>query len=180
MSDFQNDFQGTMLQEALKLGLNRVKSYFLSLYNDYRIVAVETAVELRRKPLKGVIYATVFTGTMVAYKTRPNQDHFLSAVSDCRLKLLQIADEIRNEKSEAFINEVTNLINHNALLSLNLLFFTVIFQTEMVKGCDLFEVRKNISHLPTWLAAYGTVVDIGLTYIVSFVLLCLLDGSKPN
>ncbi|KRX39720.1 Uncharacterized protein T05_14938 [Trichinella murrelli] len=139
------------MSKLIRLGWSQLKTYLTTVLTDYKAVAKDVVVELEEKPWKFVLGG-------ITYACNPTYQDFLSTVTQCRLQLLQLADLMRNERSQAHVDKLSILFNQQAIHAVNCIFFTVLLEKESLDGCDLYSVQNSLDKWTKW---QDRIVDIG-------------------
>ncbi|KRY38829.1 Uncharacterized protein T01_11145 [Trichinella spiralis] len=139
------------MSKLIRLGWSQLKTYLTTVLTDYKAVAKDVIVELEEKPWKFVLGG-------ITYACNPTYQDFLSTVTQCRLQLLQLADLMRNERSQAHVDKLSILFNQQAIHAVNCIFFTVLLEKESLDGCDLYSVQNSLDKWTKW---QDRIVDIG-------------------
>ncbi|KAL1285405.1 Mitochondrial import inner membrane translocase subunit [Trichinella pseudospiralis] len=146
------------MSKLIRLGWSQLKTYLTAVLTDYKAVARDVVVELEQKPWKFVLGGISFCFFYTAYACNPTYQDFLSTVTQCRLQLLQLADLMRNERSQAHVDKLSILFNQQAIHAINCIFFTVLLEKESLDGCDLFSIRNSPDKWTKW---QDRIIDIG-------------------
>ncbi|KAL1244770.1 Mitochondrial import inner membrane translocase subunit [Trichinella spiralis] len=146
------------MSKLIRLGWSQLKTYLTTVLTDYKAVAKDVIVELEEKPWKFVLGGISLCFFYTAYACNPTYQDFLSTVTQCRLQLLQLADLMRNERSQAHVDKLSILFNQQAIHAVNCIFFTVLLEKESLDGCDLYSVQNSLDKWTKW---QDRIVDIG-------------------
>ncbi|XP_053572019.1 mitochondrial import inner membrane translocase subunit Tim29 [Bombina bombina] len=145
-------------RERLRTG--KMATWVKSLLHDYSEACKDIVVGAKERPGKAAFYITLLAGAGVCSSKAPSEDSFQCAVLDASASLLLLSAWTRSGKSDQHVQRLTNLWNQGRLRYLNLIFFSLIYETPYDSECDLYPA--SCPHLqPRWKDFPSRVLDIG-------------------
>lgn len=150
------------LPEKYKGGrLEKLSHYWKSLLEDYGAAVNDIVADSRSRPRKAAVILSGLGMLGVMVKTNPDETSFRDAVAESSNRLLLLSDAIRNPASESHVRHLEYCLNKRSLRTVNLLFFTLVWENDFGSGCDAF--AAHCSYLrPAWLDFHKRVLDIGI------------------
>ncbi|XP_045157462.2 mitochondrial import inner membrane translocase subunit Tim29-like [Mercenaria mercenaria] len=150
------------IPDKLKGGLlEKIVGYFRNILNDYKDVAVETAKDMRERPIKSGIYVSLITTTVVLCKTNPGEKEYHSRLTESVTDLMLVGERIRNPKSESAVNRLASYANDGRLRCYNIGICSLMCLKS--HGPDVKLYSANCKYVkPHWTEFYKTIVDVGV------------------
>ncbi|XP_074643218.1 mitochondrial import inner membrane translocase subunit Tim29-like [Tubulanus polymorphus] len=150
------------LPEKYKGGrIEKMYDYLYTMYNDYKMVAIECKDDMRGNPFKTACYLTGVAGLVTLIKTNPDEQSFRDGLLRNKLELLLIGEPIRNPKSDEFAQNALRLYDHEKIRRFNLGVASVIYHADHSKHVDLYEARCEPLKRK-WLDYKDSVIDVGI------------------
>lgn len=150
----------------------RVKTNLKQIASDYKDVGVDTWKNMKKYPIKTAFYLGTGGVVLTMYKTNPTEYNYKSRLVDSVIDMMLVGGEIRNKKSEYYMDQILKLNNLNLLEHKSFILFSIIKHNNFHTDCDLYEKqckqlnkpnRWNIfNYFNLWLFNFSSIVDVGV------------------
>lgn len=139
----------------------RIGNYFYNIFNDYKVVAVETLQEMKLKPIKSSAYITAIGTVGVLIKTNPSESDFKVNLMENANDLSLVGQPVRSPKSEKYIKFLLDNFKDRKLIYVNLGVCSLIYEDNYTQDVDLYFARCSKLKV-RWLDFYKSIVDVGV------------------
>ena len=132
-----------------------------NIYADYKEVTIETAKEIRDKPIKSAAIFGAIGTLFYLNKHKPTESDYTAQITVAAQDLMMVGDPIRNQTSDKFVQNVNDHINKGTLRCMNLGVLSLIWYDNFSKEVDVFEAHAGPLKVG-WLDMKERILDIGI------------------
>lgn len=136
-------------------------SFLYNIFNDYKVVAVETIQDCKDRPLKASVYISLLSFIGLLYKTNPTERDFRQELIEDAQEMLLIGEPIRNVNTDRYLCSLLEAKRDGRLRYQSLLFFSIVYFDNASHEADLFEARCKLVK-PHWKDFYKSIVEVGI------------------
>lgn len=147
--------------QAVKRMPRRLYDYSVNVGNDYRLVAIETAIEAKQRRWRTVAVIGGVSLLVYAHHTNPTMDDYLNDLRRHRLQACQIGLPILNEESATMLIDRTAMVNQRRCKHIDLVFASLIVRLNYGQGTDIYASQCRPIR-PSVFEWYKTIDDVGL------------------
>ena len=150
-----------MIQVNVKCFAFFSADYFKNIADDYMTVAIETAGDMKAKPIKSSFYVSLLTGIVVLIKTKPGETEFHSKIIENSQELHLVSDLTRNPNSEKFMKNASKLRYEGRLKYRNLIVCSLMCESNYSSELGIYEAKCKYVK-PHWTEFHKTIIDVGV------------------
>ncbi|KAH9500650.1 Mitochondrial import inner membrane translocase subunit Tim29 [Bulinus truncatus] len=135
-------------------------NYFANILNDYKAVAIETAQDIKDKPVKSAVYLTGLVTAGIFIKANPTAADLDNAIIESSHELSLVSSAIRNKHTETFIDRLSDAKRDGCLHHTSLFLFSLVWLSDFREDLDIYEAQCKYTQLP-WYEFHKKIVDVG-------------------
>ncbi|XP_031844902.1 mitochondrial import inner membrane translocase subunit Tim29 [Nomia melanderi] len=140
--------------------LERWGRYWKNVYLDYKGVAEDIVKECKERPIKVSTYTALTAFCVYLNKYNPDECSFREYLLQNSMKLMQVAEPLRNPISENHVKWLEQCYNEGVIRRLNLGIISIIWIDNYDKVCSLYKAVCPYLR-PRYITFHERIVDIG-------------------
>lgn len=162
MSSFVNGLTKVRSKLTKFKGIGKLNQYLESLWFDYKSVAEDTWASCKRRPVRASIVLSVMGLGGLAVKRQPSLVDFNDQLLAAQNQLIILSDAIRNPYSNQYVQDCVQLINSRRLNHWNLIFFSLLYETDYNADSGLYPAKCQYLTPSYWSILTERVIDVGV------------------
>ena len=136
-------------------------AYLKVIAEDYKMVAIETAQDMKARPVKSSIILGILGSVGYLIATNPDETSYREHIISCSNDLLQLSDLIRNPSSDKHIHDIMWAYNQGRVRRFTLGVCSFMWIDHYSKDADIYEAKCK--HLKVgWTEFHKYIVDVGV------------------
>lgn len=149
------------LPQRLRGGLlEKWGDYWTTVARDYKDVAIDTALESRKHPMKSSVYISLIAGIVYAIKTNPDEMDYKDALQRYCNEGAMLSSKVRNAEVDDHLHYIADCFNHGLVRRLSLGICSLIWIDNYSKSCGVF--KSQCGYLkPRYVTFHERIQDVG-------------------